>query len=617
MKQEGHLQQQFTWSIQLDAAPEELWPFISDTNQIFRLLGAPSVKKTQLSRTAPRGFIEVTNSRLSSYSLWEQEPYFWEKPYRFGTTRNYKVGVLKQLKYQVDLIPNNEGTIVNTRVWLTPSKKQLFLFAKLYIDRIIKYRYFKILKEYDKCAKQQLFRYEVNSHRSLVRGAESRIKKITQSLIENTKRKRIINHLVNFIKKADDEDLVRIHPFQLAEYWGEKKYSVLNVFLHAAKLDFLDFNWDVCCPNCKAPKSTIRKLKEIRTSHYCEECDLDFELDFNTNTHMVFTPHPLIRKISNRRYSFGEPNANAHIVSQHYLTMGESKYLDIKLEEGTYLFKSHNHKGHIILHAREDADDTFTLYLTDEDFKGQEVEISTYPNITIANNSSKKQVCIIEKKDWKDEATFASEVGSAHDFRSLFPRETLKEGTNVKASGVTMLFTDLMNSTELYRTEGDEFAIGRVMSHFKIIQQIIAEERGGIVKTIGDSVMAVFREPVSALKAVERIQQIFTGSSGIGDSFKIKAGIHYGDCTTVNLNDRTDYFGTTVNIAARLVDIAKEKEIIISEAVFDHPDVQLYLNKKKETLFVKENQIELKGFKDEEFKVKQIRLERPPLRLVI
>ncbi|MGB0346536.1 MAG: adenylate/guanylate cyclase domain-containing protein [Balneolaceae bacterium] len=617
MKEEGHLQHLFTWSIQLTATPEELWPFVSDTNQIFRLLGAPSVKKTQLTRSAPKGFIEVTNSRLSSYSLWEQEPYFWEKPYRFGTTRNYKVGVLKRLKYQVNLVPNSSGTLINTRIWLTPSNRQLFFFTRIYIERFLKHRYYRVLKEYDKCAKQQLQRYEANNFKALVRGAESRIRRISKRLVDETKRKRIINHLIQFIKKADDEDLIRIHPFHLAEYWGEKKYSVLNVFLHAAKLDFLDFKWDVCCPNCKTPKSTARKLKEIRTSHYCDECDLDFELDFNTNTHMVFTPHPLIRKISLRKYSFGGPSATDHKISQHFLNIGENKYLDLKLDEGTYLFKSHNHKGHLILHAREDAEDTFSLYLTDEDFDGQEVEVSTFPNITIVNNSSKKQVCFIEKKDWKQEATYASEVGSAHEFRTLFPREVLKEGTNVNASGVTMLFTDLMNSTELYRTEGDEFAIGRVMSHFKIIQQIIAEERGGIVKTIGDSVMAVFREPVSALKAVERIQQIFTGSTGLGDSFKIKAGIHFGDCTTVNLNDRTDYFGTTVNIAARLVDIAKEKEIIISEAVFNHPDVQLYLNKKKETLFVKEDQIELKGFKDEEFKVKQIRLERPPLRLVI
>lgn len=616
MKQEGHLHL-FTWSIQLSSSAGDLWPFVSDANQIFRLLGTPSVKRTQLTRSAPKGFIEVTNSRLSSYSLWEQEPYYWEKPYRFGTTRKYKVGVIKKLKYQVELIPNNDGTLINTKIWISPSRQNLFFLAKFYIDRIIKLRYFRILKDYDKCASNQLLRYEINSNKPLVRGAEARIKKITKQLIEDTKRKRIVNHLIQFIKKADDEDLVRIHPFHLAEYWGEKKYSVLNVFLHATKLNFLDFNWDVCCPNCKSPKNTVRKLKEIRTSHYCDECDLDFELDFNTNTHMVFTPHPLIRKISRRRYSFGEPSATSHKISQHFLKIGENKYLDVKLDEGTYYFKSNNHKGHLILHAREEGIDTFSLHLTDQDFNGQEVEVSTFPNITIVNDSSKKQVCFIEKKDWKEEATFASEVGSAHDFRSLFPREVLKEGTNAKASGVTMLFTDLMNSTEFYRTEGDEFAIGRVMSHFKIIQQIIAEERGGIVKTIGDSVMAVFREPVSALKAVERIQQIFTGSTGIGDSFKIKAGIHYGDCTTVNLNDRTDYFGTTVNIAARLVDIAKEKEIVISEAVFNHPDVQLYLSKKKEILFVKEDQIELKGFKDEEFKVKQIRLERPPLRLVV
>ncbi|HBQ60890.1 MAG TPA: adenylate/guanylate cyclase domain-containing protein, partial [Balneolaceae bacterium] len=101
------------------------------------------------------------------------------------------------------------------------------------------------------------------------------------------------------------------------------------------------------------------------------------------------------------------------------------------------------------------------------------------------------------------------------------------------------------------------------------------------------------------------------------ESFKIKAGIHYGDCTAVNLNGRIDYFGTTVNIASRLVDIASEKEVMISESVFNHPDVRLYLQKNEKTFFVKEAMKELKGFDEEEFKVKQIRLERPPMRLVI
>ncbi len=610
-------QHYFNWSIQLKASPKQLWPFVSDTNAIFRLMGFASVKKTQLSRTAPKGFLGITNARMSSYLHWEQEPFIWERPFRFGTNRNYKLGLFKNFRYLVDLIPTSEGTIVQTRFWITPQKSGTFSFLKFCFENILKRRFFRILKDYDYCTCKGMLPYEQNTPKKLVRGAESKIRSIQSILVEKTRRKRIINHLMEYIRKADDEALIRIHPFMLAEYWGEKKYAVLNVFLHAAKNNLLDFSWDVCCPNCKAPRNNFRKLKEARATLYCEECDLEYEMDFNKNTHLVFTVHPLIRNISGRHFSFGDPQSTPHKVSQHFLNIGESAYLKVKLEEGTYVFKSHMHEGELILHAREDGLDTISLVMDDDDFEGQEVNISTKPNLTFVNNSSKKVVCFLEKQDWKEDATYASEVSSVHDFRTLFSREALKEGTSVKASGVTMLFTDIMNSTEFYQQEGDDMAIGRVMNHFKIIQSIVAEERGGIVKTIGDSVMAVFREPVSAIKAVERIQQIFSGPGSLGDSFKLKAGVHYGDCVAVNLNDRTDYFGTTVNIAARLVDAAKEKEVVISEEFYNHPDVKLYLNKKDKALFVKENKIELKGFDNQEFKVKQIRLERPSLRLVV
>lgn len=584
---------------------------------ILKRLRFPSVQKTPLSRSAPKGFLGMTNARINSYLVWEQEPYIWEQPFRFGTTRNFETGLFKNFKYLVDFIPNAEGTVVRTRLWFSPNGKWTLSLLRFWIDKLIKRRYLAILKDLDKSAFKNQLTYEQNAPKALVRGAESKIRAITSQLITETKRKRIINHLIDYIKKADDEDLVRIHPFMLAEYWGEKKYAVLNVFLHASKIDLLDFSWDVCCSNCKAPRSTFRKLKESRANLYCEDCDLDYELDFNTNTHLTFTPHPLIRKISDKQYSFGHPESTPHKVSQHFLNIGESAYLKVKFEEGTYIFRSHSHKGKLVLHVREDGLDTVSIVIKDEDFTGQEVTISRKPNLTFENNSSKKIVCFLEKKDWKENATYASEVSSAHDFRTLFSREALKEGTSVKASGVTMLFTDLMNSTEFYQLQGDDTAIGQVMNHFKIIQHIVAEERGGIVKTIGDSVMAVFREPVSALKAVERIQQIFTSSTSIGEAFKLKAGIHYGDCTAVNLNGRTDYFGTTVNIASRLVDVAQEKEIVISEEFFKHPDVMLYLSKREKSLFIKENKIELKGFDDKKFKVKQLRLERPPLRLVV
>jgi class 3 adenylate cyclase len=614
---EGQQQLHHHWQFHLSASAADVWPYISDANLLFRKLGATPVRQTSLSRNAPKGHLELSHNALKSHVAWSQEPFEWEAPFRFGLKRQYKLGMLKNLSISAEMIATDDGTRVSIQVRMRPARKLLSLPIRWYVDYILKTRLSNYLAHVDECLAKNLQPYEKLSPKKLVRGADAKLKALENKLIKVSKRKRIANRLIDFIRLAEDEELARIHPYSLAEYWGEKKYSVLNVFLHAAKLDILDFSWDVCCPHCKSPKHNFRKMRDARVHLYCEDCENDYTMDFNRNMHLVFRPHPLIRKISDKKYCLGSPASKPHRVMQQNLGIGDERYPQVELEEGTYLFRTHNHTGHLVFHVRDDGADNVRLFLTDDELDGQEITISRNPNLSIRNQSSRKTVCFLDKSNWKSEAIYASEVSSSVDFTTLFSKETLKETSKVKASEVTMLFTDLMNSTELYVQEGDESAIGRVMGHFKIIQQIVAEERGGIVKTIGDSVMAVFWEPVSALKAVQRIQQIFTTSSGMGEAFKIKAGVHFGDCTAVNLNGRIDYFGTTVNIASRLVDVASEKEIMVSEAVFNHPDVQLYLEKNSDSFFVKESLKELKGFDDEEFKVKQIRLERPSLRLVI
>lgn len=612
----GH-QKSYEWRFNLGSDPEDLWPYLADLNRIFKAIGAIPVYPTTISRNLPRGFQELTHHNLQSLAVWQEEPIMWEKPYRFGLKRHYRSGLLKSLAISGEMTESDEHTVLTVRIQFIASSLLLRLPLNWYFKYVLKRRLQQELQNIDQACSESKELYESNKPNKISRGGRKRLDKIIPKLIEETKRKRIINRLIEFLEKADDDRLERIHPYELAEYWGEKKFSVLNVFLHAADLEMLDFGWDICCPNCNAPKHHFRKFSEAYTPLRCDECDLEYAMDFNKNTQLVFRPNPLIRKIISKQYCTNGPGSKPFRISQHYLDLNEDQYLKVKLQEGTYIFKSFHNKGHLKLHVRESGADNVTLYLTDEDFQGQEVTISTNPNLVISNRSTRKVVCFLDRENWQKEAIYASEVSSSVDFRSLFARELIKESAKVKATDLTILFTDLMNSTELYLQEGDDMAIGRVMSHFRIIQQIVAEERGGIVKTIGDSVMAVFREPVSALKAIQRIQQIFTTSTSLGDSFKIKAGLHMGDCKAVNLNGKIDYFGTTVNIASRLVDVAKEKEVMLSEAVFDHPEVQLYLEKNSDTFFVKDSQRELKGFEDEEFKVKQIRMERPSMRLVI
>jgi class 3 adenylate cyclase len=150
-----------------------------------------------------------------------------------------------------------------------------------------------------------------------------------------------------------------------------------------------------------------------------------------------------------------------------------------------------------------------------------------------------------------------------------------RPGEEISIGSVTLLFTDLRESTRLYRKLGDASAFGRVREHFDILEQAIASEGGAIVKTMGDAVMATFRNPVAALRAVWAAQKQIAES---GEPLLwLKAGIHRGPCIVVNLNDRLDYFGSTVNIAARLSGFSKGGEFIFTEEIYDDAEIDKFL----------------------------------------
>jgi class 3 adenylate cyclase len=114
-----------------------------------------------------------------------------------------------------------------------------------------------------------------------------------------------------------------------------------------------------------------------------------------------------------------------------------------------------------------------------------------------------------------------------------------------------------------------------VREHFEVLEQAVASEGGSIVKTMGDSVMAAFRHPVAALRAVWNAQ---TKIAERGEPLLLlKVGLHKGPCIVVNLNERLDYFGSTVNITARLPGFSQGGELILSEAIYHDPEVQGFL----------------------------------------
>jgi class 3 adenylate cyclase len=179
----------------------------------------------------------------------------------------------------------------------------------------------------------------------------------------------------------------------------------------------------------------------------------------------------------------------------------------------------------------------------------------------------------------------------------------LRPGEEFSVGSLAIVFTDLRGSTRLYREIGDAVAFGCVLNHFDILKEAIAAEGGAIVKTIGDAVMAVFRRPVAALRALLAAQQKLASPADGSRPLPLKAGVHYGPCIAVTLNDRLDYFGSTINIAARLEGQSSGSDVIISAPVRNDPEVITWLEQHAESIRLESLETQLKGFDEQKFEL--------------
>jgi class 3 adenylate cyclase len=179
---------------------------------------------------------------------------------------------------------------------------------------------------------------------------------------------------------------------------------------------------------------------------------------------------------------------------------------------------------------------------------------------------------MLERAEWLDTVATGAVVGTMPEFRHLFSAEVLAPGLEVRVQRLAFLFTDVAGSTAMYERVGDARAFRLVQEHFQILADAVAAHRGALVKTIGDAVMAVFPTGADAVEAAVTIQRDIRrlDCQGVADPAQlVRVGVHEGPCVAVNLNDRLDYFGTTLNMAARIEHESHGGEVVASAAVVE------------------------------------------------
>lgn len=121
---------------------------------------------------------------------------------------------------------------------------------------------------------------------------------------------------------------------------------------------------------------------------------------------------------------------------------------------------------------------------------------------------------------------------------------------------MTIFFVDVVGSVELYHSIGDVLAREKIVRCLDCMSSVIEHQCGRVVEIIGDEIMAAFADPNQAFEAATRIQNSLVEESD--SHLSVRIGFHTGPTAQAKGHP----YGDTVNVAARMVNLAKSGQII-------------------------------------------------------
>ena len=129
---------------------------------------------------------------------------------------------------------------------------------------------------------------------------------------------------------------------------------------------------------------------------------------------------------------------------------------------------------------------------------------------------------------------------------------------------VTLLFTDLVSSTEISQRLGEDAAEDYRRAHFRILREAVTAHGGEEVKNLGDGLMVVFESPSDAIACGVAMQQgVEHHNRRANERIDLRVGLHMGEVT----QEDGDYFGTAVVVAERLSKVAGPAQILASDVL--------------------------------------------------
>ncbi|MDP4553457.1 adenylate/guanylate cyclase domain-containing protein [Alkalihalobacillus macyae] len=544
---------------------ETIWNLLANNDHLNRMIGLFPVEFTK-ALFDDRLFYRHAKAKAAGVVplSWKEYPFEWVKEERYVVQRVYTSGPLAEFNGGIELkdvsSPGNPATEVHVFSVFRPANA----LGKLALPVIALPAMKKTLSYIEKF---------INLH-------PSRIVTLPQPAMRSTANKQTLDNLLDKLPTSTlrdclkehliqgaDHTVVSMQPYKLADQWQEDREDVLHLFLEATKAGVLNLTWSLMCPNCRVAKEKESSLSQVKNEIHCDLCGISYQMTFDQSIELRFTVHPSIRQAVDQTYCIGGPILTPHILIQKRIAAGSTMHIpSIPMNEQLQLrILSSNHSAKIDQRASHE------ITYGENGLMGETFSLH---NATFHNESENDIVLVIEEVKCDHYAVTAAKVTTMEPFRRLFSSEVLAKGQEIGIENVTILFSDLRGSTSLYEVAGDANAYRQVNDHFEFLSKWITHHNGSIIKTIGDSVMACFYAPEDALKAALSIQQSVESFNQSNETnLIIKLGMYNGPAIAVTANNQLDYFGHTVNLAARIEQESKGSDVILPAEMLARPQL--------------------------------------------
>jgi serine/threonine protein kinase len=549
--------QRWSSSWVLRSTPEELWPYVADTNRINHAIGLGPVQAEQLpdgDGLRQRGRSTQAGLRLA----WIEHPFEWVYARRLAVHREYEEGPLRSMRSCVELFPaeTGRGTRLVHTIELEPRGLLGRAMASVEVGLRTRRALDQVYERIDALVRAGGVDDAFEAAVGLPTAVEARFVELERNIIAAGAPASVVARVGEWLRRAPPQEVARIRPLALARRLGLDQDAVVDVGLHGARQGLFVLLWDVLCPSCRVPSSMTTTLQALREHGRCEVCNLDWTLDLSTGIELVFRIHPSLRTAEPGTFCLSSPGHTPHVVAQLRVPRSAKVPLQVGLPPGSYRLTGRRLTWRTDFVVRAGAPGgTWRVALatgpTDDLGRRFGPERQDFEFV---NDTDREQLVRIERATPREDVLTGASALARPLFRRLFPEETIAPGTMLRAGDVTVLLAAL-------RDDGNDLALEQRFAAFRALDAALGGAGGVVVKLHGtDAVLATFASPRAALRAAVALPRAADVPRD-----RLVVGVHRGVAGAVTLGDRLDYFGAAIDAVVDLVQHGRPRELVVAD----------------------------------------------------